>query len=91
MILAYGQTGTGKTHTIFGAAEAAVTAEAESEWGIFPKVVNNTIKTMNAKGAKFILQIGALEFYCGVCHDLLDDKAYVQIDHKTGPRSYKKV
>jgi Cdc6-like AAA superfamily ATPase len=55
MILAYGQTGTGKTHTIFGAAEAAVTAEAEEEWGIFPKVVNNTIKTMKAKGAKYIL------------------------------------
>jgi hypothetical protein len=80
MLLAYGQTGTGKTHTIFGAAEAAVTSEAESEWGLFPKVVNNTLKAMNAKGAKFILQIQAVEFYCFQCFDLLDKKAPVMCD-----------
>ena len=61
MLLAYGQTGTGKTHTIFGRAEAAVTTDAESEWGLFPKVVNNTLKAM--EGKKFYLQIQAMEFY----------------------------
>ena len=55
MLLAYGQTGTGKTHTIFGAAEAAVTDEQEEEWGLFPKIVSTTLKMMKEKGAIFKL------------------------------------
>lgn len=86
MLLAYGQTGTGKTHTIFGAAEAAVTEEQEAEWGLFPKVVNNTLKAMASKGAKFKLCISALEFYCGMCCDLLDKKTVIKVDRENGPR-----
>jgi hypothetical protein len=92
MLLAYGQTGTGKTHTIFGAAEAAVTDEREEEWGIFPKVVNLTLQTMKAKGAFFKLTLSATEFYLGQCFDLLNKKAPVGIDSKElGPRMSTQV
>ena len=57
MLLAYGQTGTGKTHTIFGAKEAALNQSAEQEWGIFPKVVKHTLTQMAARGNKFKLYI----------------------------------
>lgn len=43
LLLAYWQSGTGKTHTIFGAKEAACTDDQEEEWGLFPKVVNTTL------------------------------------------------
>ena len=46
MLLAYGQTGTGKTHTIFGPKEAQLDSAQEDDWGIFPKVVQTTLNTM---------------------------------------------
>lgn len=41
---------------------------------------------MREKGAKFKLFISALEFYTGVCCDLLDKKAMVQVDKDSGVR-----
>ena len=57
-----------------------MTTDAESEWGLFPKVVNNTLKAM--EGKKFYLQIQAMEFYICQCFDLLDPaKKGIRVDH----------
>jgi hypothetical protein len=55
--MAYGQTGTGKTHTIFGPKEAALSESSSAEWGIFPKVVDCVFKTLPARGVKFKLYL----------------------------------
>ena len=85
MLLAYGQTGTGKTHTIFGPKEAALDPAEEAEWGIFPKVVSNTLKA--CEGKKFKLYISALEFYMMAAYDLLNSNAPITIDGTTGARA----
>jgi len=86
MLLAYGQTGTGKTHTIFGKKEAQIDPDQEAEWGIFPKVVAQTLRTMQEKGHKFKLYIAGLEFYLMGCFDLLDKNVRVAIDKFSGMR-----
>ena len=86
MCLAYGQTGTGKTHTIFGKKEAALDMNEKDEWGIFPKVVDRTFAAMQAKGAKYKLFISSLEFYLAGSFDLLDKNKVVTIDQTNGPR-----
>ena len=46
-LLTYGQTGTGKTHTIFGPKEFLQPGcEGADDWGLFPKAVNHVITTM---------------------------------------------
>lgn len=80
MLLAYGQTGTGKTHTIFGKKEAQIDKEQEQEWGIFPKVVANVFREMEAKGHKYKLFICGLEFYMMGCFDLLEKNVPVGVD-----------
>jgi hypothetical protein len=52
-MMAYGQTGTGKTHTIFGPRDAALSESTSDEWGIFPKVTDAVFKTMTERGVKF--------------------------------------
>lgn len=91
MCLAYGQTGTGKTHTIFGAKEASLDMGQKEEWGIFPKVVDRVFSAMQQKNAKFKLYIQSLEFYLMGCFDLLDKNVKVGLDQKTGPRSSKMI
>jgi len=54
--------------------------EQEAEWGIFPKVVATTLRTMQEKGHKFKLYIAGLEFYMMQCFDLLDKNVPVKID-----------
>ena len=56
-LMAYGQTGTGKTHTIFGPKEAALSESSSDEWGIFPKVVDKVFKAMTERGCKFVLYL----------------------------------
>lgn len=90
-LLAYGQTGTGKTHTIFGAKEESLEGiEHLSEWGIFPKVVNSVLETMKSTGSKFKLFIAGLEFYLMGCFDLLDKNVPVAVA-QTGPRQSTQV
>jgi DNA replication protein DnaC len=45
MVLAYGQTGTGKTHSMFGPQQDLL-ANNDDEFGIFPTVVKRTIEAM---------------------------------------------
>ena len=90
-MLAYGQTGTGKTHTVFGPKEAQLDVGAYDEWGVFPKVVSNTLKVMNEKGLKFKLFISSLEFYLYQAYDLLNKNAPVTIARETGPRNATQI
>jgi hypothetical protein len=91
MLLAYGQTGTGKTHTIFGKKEAALDMDNVEEWGVFPKVVSKTFKMMQEKGSKYKLYISCLEFYLMMCCDLLDKNSKMKIDKFSGPVGGLKV
>ena len=40
MLLAYGQTGTGKTHTMLGPRESLKSDTEHPDWGIFPRFIN---------------------------------------------------
>jgi len=86
LFFAYGQTGTGKTHTILGPNSSfqqqteSITSENNKEWGVFPRVVQDVFRRMNAKcfsstnTSKYILCASALEFYLGNCSDLLKEQ-----------------
>jgi len=92
MFLAYGQTGTGKTHTMFGPPESLdpATCPAEGvhpEWGVFPRVFEYTRTTIvNAQETEMgstmncKLVLSALEFYLMGAFDLLNSQAPVFID-----------
>jgi hypothetical protein len=73
IFLAYGQTGTGKTHTIFG-TEPSLRGEHQSvhaDWGVFPRVAFSALEALQAAGTKYSLGISAVEFYNCQCLDLL--------------------
>ncbi|KAK3262660.1 hypothetical protein CYMTET_28492 [Cymbomonas tetramitiformis] len=85
MLFAYGQTGTGKTHTIFGTPDSLKSDELHPDWGIFPRAVYTCLKRMEASkigwpSLKYCLTASAMEFYCGMGFDLLYDKVPVIID-----------
>lgn len=40
MFFAYGQTGTGKTHTMFGSADSLKSDLPHEDWGLFPRLVH---------------------------------------------------
>ncbi|CAM9719388.1 unnamed protein product, partial [Heterosigma akashiwo] len=86
LFLAYGQTGTGKTHTMFGPEACLSSAERSDDWGLFPRVCFEVLQTMESKGpgTQYILTASAVEFYLGVCMDLLHAGAQVTIgdDHR---------
>lgn len=83
MLLAYGQTGTGKTTTIFG-FESALRAQHEAGWGVFPRVCDAVLARMREEGDAFVLTVSALEFYFMGCTDLLSagGKAPVAMDEQ---------
>jgi len=84
-LFAYGQTGTGKTHTIFG-PESSWRDIRHAESGILPRAVATILEAMAAKAATtaFTLSASAMEFYMCHCTDLLDDGApcLIGADHK---------
>ncbi len=63
----------------------------QDEWGIFPKVVDSTLKIMEKKRVVFKLYISALEFYMCQCFDLLNQNAPINVDRDTGPRASTQV
>lgn len=80
--LAYGQTGTGKTHTMFGAPGSLKTFPASGDihpdWGIFPRALVTMIKRMNSqKVVPFLFKAAIIELYLGMIFDLLNDKASI--------------
>lgn len=85
MFLAYGQTGTGKTHTMFGPRESLSSAEPHADWGLFPRIVHTCLSRMNATvkmmpECKYILTASAVEFYMSTCYDLLSERAPLILD-----------
>ena len=67
MIFAYGQTGTGKTHTMFGVAESLASESEDPGWGLLPRAVHATLEhigEVQAQGVRSVLLLSAIEFYC---------------------------
>ena len=79
-VFAYGQTGTGKTHTLMG-PEVSWTEARHPEWGLFPRVVDEAARTMRSRAGthEFALHVSAVEFYFCQGFDLLDEHAQVDV------------
>merc|ERR1711936_355605 len=82
--MAYGQTGTGKTHTMFGSQLGEVKHfEADSEdmpkqWGLFPRALISALERIKKDDdGKSKLTAQVVEIYFGVATDLLNDKKKV--------------
>jgi len=76
MIFAYGQTGTGKTHTMFGVQDSLTETTENPGWGLFPRAVHATLRKMEeriAHGIHSLLLLSAVEFYCYQGYDLADE------------------
>ena len=75
MIFAYGQTGTGKTTTMFGFPESLTSEVDNPGWGLLPRAVHATL-ARNAeeatKGVHSVLLLSAVEFYAFMAFDLAD-------------------
>ena len=75
MIFAYGQTGTGKTTTMFGFPESLTSESEDPGWGLLPRAVHATL-THNVeqakKGVHSVLLLSAVEFYAFMAFDLAD-------------------
>jgi len=64
-IFAYGQTGTGKTHTMEGIIDS------EADAGIVPRSVKTILETLEASGSEFTIRVSFLELYNEELQDLL--------------------
>jgi Ca2+-binding EF-hand superfamily protein len=92
MFLAYGQTGTGKTHTMFGPPdsldpESCPTDGPHPEWGIFPRTVEYVLSTISSATATEMgstlntkVTVSAMEFYMMGAFDLLNSQAPLFIE-----------
>jgi hypothetical protein len=74
LLFAYGQTGTGKTHTIFG-HESSWQDVAHEQAGLFPRAVVSVFDELGSRSGAtaFVMTASAMEFYMCQCTDLLDD------------------
>lgn len=80
--LAYGQTGTGKTHTMFGAPSSLTqfppSGDIHPDWGIFPRAITTMIGRMGSQSEMpFLFTCSIIELYMGMVFDLLNHKAEV--------------
>ena len=65
-IFAYGQTGTGKSHTMSGLLDDPI------NWGIIPRSFETIFKTINCDSKKqFLVRVSYLEIYNEEIYDLL--------------------
>eukprot|EP00591_Stephanopyxis_turris_P006397 CAMPEP_0195529920 /NCGR_PEP_ID=MMETSP0794_2-20130614/32581_1 /TAXON_ID=515487 /ORGANISM="Stephanopyxis turris, Strain CCMP 815" /LENGTH=204 /DNA_ID=CAMNT_0040661301 /DNA_START=304 /DNA_END=914 /DNA_ORIENTATION=+ len=95
LYFAYGQTGTGKTHSIFGPKWAlnGVLEENQAQWGMFPRAfvkIMEYMKRVKESPDKIhsILTVGAIDFYVGNCVDLLNHREHVEVDDNRVPLGY---
>lgn len=65
-IFAYGQTGTGKTHTMEGEVDDPTNK------GIIPRSINMIFKVLKQRGADFSIHLSYMELYNEVLKDLLN-------------------
>ena len=76
MIFAYGQTGTGKTTTMFGFPESLASETPHDGWGLLPRAVHATLARnaeQAARGVCSVLLLSAVEFYAYLAYDLADE------------------
>lgn len=64
-IFAYGQTGTGKTHTMEG------DIHCEENAGVIPRAVRSILEKLESTGAEFTIRVSFLELYNEELQDLL--------------------
>jgi len=87
--LAYGQTGTGKTHTMFGTRESLSSDGPHPDWGLFPRIVYQCLEQNRVAyeiyTGKWCLYASAVEFYMTQAFDLIGDRAPVQMDAEGMP------
>ena len=91
LFFAYGQTGTGKTHTILGTDESLKMTEMNDGWGIFPRVCHWVFEKMESKradGSQCILSAAAVEFYCGGAFDLNNPAGKFPVQINTDSQVY---
>lgn len=75
MIFAYGQTGTGKTTTMFGFPDSLTSETEDPGWGLLPRAVHATLAHITAQaqqGVHSVLLLSAVEFYAFMAFDLAD-------------------
>ena len=73
MIFAYGQTGTGKTTTMFGFPESLTSESEDPGWGLLQRAVHATLERIAERakeGVRSLLLLSAVEFYCFLAYDL---------------------
>uniref|UniRef100_A0A182KAR0 Kinesin motor domain-containing protein n=1 Tax=Anopheles christyi TaxID=43041 RepID=A0A182KAR0_9DIPT len=82
-VFAYGQTGTGKTHTMVGEEEPELSAawEDDTQTGIIPRAVNHLFDELRMTELEFSMRISYLELYNEELCDLLstDDTIKIRI------------
>eukprot|EP00908_Phaeocystis_cordata_P026391 Transcript_8875.p2 GENE.Transcript_8875~~Transcript_8875.p2 ORF type:complete len:284 (-),score=125.46 Transcript_8875:973-1824(-) len=75
MLFAYGQTGTGKTTTMFGFPDSLTSESEDPGWGLLPRAVHATLAHNAAqaqRGVHSVLLLSAVEFYAFMAFDLAD-------------------
>ena len=84
-LCAYGQTGAGKTHSVFGPAGClTVTSVAQAkgglpdEWGFFPRLVLDILRM----DPRSVIHASAIEIYQDAPYDLLADRAPLSVGIK---------
>lgn len=81
-IFAYGQTGTGKTHTMVGPAHP----EAEEEKGVIPRAFGHVFRNVDVGGNKtFLVRASYMEIYNEEIRDLLSKNPKQKLELKDHP------
>lgn len=80
-IFAYGQTGTGKTHTMQG------DIHCEENAGIVPRAVKDILEQLEESGVEFTIRVSFLELYNEELQDLLSTSPPVAASAAPGPMS----
>ena len=87
LFFAYGQTGTGKTHTMFG-PDPSLREQFHPDWGIFPRVCADVFETMSRRPStsRFLVTASSCEFYNFQAYDLMNDHAFVFVSDDHVPK-----
>ena len=96
LLFAYGQTGTGKTHTTLG-PDASLNAPPadgvpDSRWGSFPRAVYEIFRRLEAEpDVPFVVAVAAIEFYLASAADLLAANSPVAVSATNEPIGVRHV
>lgn len=92
-VLAYGETGSGKTHSVFGPPNALTEASLSRNittlpdtWGVFPRTVMDLLSIPNVS-----LQASAIEIYQNNPYDLFNERKLLQMpgSRRNSTQTYK--